>query len=228
MIGIIGALGIETAELSAAMTERQSERIAGMEFVSGKLEGKDAVIATCGPGKVFAAACAQAMILRYSPTLVINSGVAGSLSPKLHIGDVAIAERVCQHDMDTSACGDPVGMVSVVNMTYFPCDARAVSAAEKAARDRGLNYQTGIIATGDRFIASTEDKRRITERFHAISCEMEGGAVGHTCYINGVPFFVLRVMSDEADGGAPDNFEEYARFAADKSTAVIKSIIKEI
>ena len=95
MIGIIGALGIETAELSAAMTERQSERIAGMEFVYGKLGGRDTVVATCGPGKVFAAACAQAMILRYSPTLVINSGVAGSLSPKLHIGDVAIAERVC-------------------------------------------------------------------------------------------------------------------------------------
>ena len=228
MTGIIGAMKIETTELISAMTETKSEKIAGMEFVRGKLDGNDTVVATCGPGKVFAAVCAEAMILRYSPDIIINSGVAGALSEKLHIGDVAIADKVCQYDMDTSGCGDPVGMVSVVNMVYFPCDAGAVAAAEKAVREMGMNYDVGTIATGDRFIANTEEKRKINALFPSVSCEMEGGAIGHTCYINGIPFFVLRVMSDEADGGATVNYAEFVTDAAVKSVGIIRAIINEL
>jgi len=228
MIGIIGAMKIETAELISAMTETKSEKIAGMEFVRGKLDGNDTVVATCGPGKVFAAVCAEAMILRYSPDIIINSGVAGALSEKLHIGDVAIADKVCQYDMDTSGCGDPVGMVSVVNMVYFPCDEKAISAAVKAVSEMKLGYRIGTIATGDRFIANAAEKEKINSVFPSISCEMEGGAVGHACYINEVPFFVIRVISDEADGGAPENYDEYAHSAAKKSTEIIRRVVKKI
>ena len=94
MIGIIGARKIETAELFSAMTETKEEVLAGMKFISGKLDGVDVVVVTCGPGKVFAGVCTEAMILRYKPSLIINSGIAGSLSPELHIGDVAIADKV--------------------------------------------------------------------------------------------------------------------------------------
>lgn len=228
MIGIIGALKKETDGIISAMTEKQSEKTAGMEFVRGKLDGKDAVVATCGPGKVFAAVCAEAMILRYSPDIIINSGIAGSLSGALHIGDIAIADKVCQYDMDTSGCGDPVGMVSVVNMIYFPCDAKAVAAAEKTARKMGLNCEKGTIATGDRFVASADEKQRINALFPSVACEMEGGAIGHACYINGVPFFVLRVISDEADGRATENYAEFSTAAAERSVCIIRSMINEM
>lgn len=228
MIGIIGAMKIETAELFSAMTEAKEETLAGMKFISGKLEGIDVVVATCGPGKVFAGVCAEAMILRYKPSLIINSGIAGSLSPELHIGDVAIADKVCQYDMDTSGCGDPVGMVSVVNMVYFPCDEKAIAAAVKAVSEMKLGYRIGTIATGDRFIANAAEKKKINSVFPSISCEMEGGAVGHACYINEVPFFVIRVISDEADGGAPENYDEYAHSAAKKSTEIIRRVVQKI
>lgn len=227
MIGIIGAMEMETAALRAAMTQAKTETIAGMEFISGLLEGREAVVCTCGPGKVFAAACAQSMILRYAPQAIINSGVAGTLTDRLHIGDIAIAENAVQHDMDTSALGDPPGMISKINLTYLPCDAGLVGAAVRAARESGSPFLCGTIATGDQFVSSEEEKARMTRLFSAIACEMEGGAVAQVCYINGVKSLVLRVISDEADGGAPENFAQFAAAAAKKSTDLIRRIIKE-
>ena len=91
-IGIIGAMKIEVEAICAAMTDAVCEVISGMEFVCGTLKGKRVVCAKCGIGKVFAAICAQTMILRYAPAVIINSGVAGTLSPELSIGQIALAE----------------------------------------------------------------------------------------------------------------------------------------
>lgn len=228
MIGIIGAMKKETAELISAITEAKTEVIAGMEFVSGKLDGASVAIATCGPGKVFAGICTQAMIMRYEPSLIINSGIAGAISPELCIGDVAIADNVCQYDMDTSACGDPVGMISMINKTYFPCDKAALDAVAAAVAEADVAYKVGTIATGDRFVADSAEKARISSLFHAISCEMEGGAIGHACYINDVPFLVVRVISDEANGNAPKNYEEYANAAAKKSSDIIRRAMQKL
>ena len=126
IIGIIAAMDSEIAAIKNEMKDKTVETVSGIEFVKGTLCGKNAVVAKCGIGKVFAAICAQTMILKYSPALVINTGVGGSLSEKLGIGDIAVATDVVQHDMDTSPLGDPVGLVSGINIVHFPTDTVAV------------------------------------------------------------------------------------------------------
>lgn len=134
MIGIIGAMHIEVETVKSLMENKVSETVSGMEFVSGTLFGRKIVVAVCGIGKVAAAMCAQTMILKYSPECIINTGVGGSLDPELHICDVVIAESLVQHDMDTSPLGDPVGLISGINIVNIPCDGRVTAALLKARR----------------------------------------------------------------------------------------------
>lgn len=216
----------EIEAVKAAMTDKETKEISGIEFVSGKLFGKDAVVAKCGIGKVFAAICTQTMILTYSPDYVINIGVGGTLTNKLTIGDIAISGDVVQHDMDTSPLGDPVGLVSGINIVHFPADKRLTEGLMRAAAKVGVNSLVGTVASGDQFIASGEKKAFIRDSFSAVCCEMEGAAVGHVCYVNGVPFAVLRAISDSADDSSHMDYGEFVLFAAERSFNVISEFIK--
>ena len=226
MIGIIAAMVPEIEAVKAAMTEKTVRTVSGIDFVSGKLYGKDAVVAKCGIGKVFAAVCAQTMILTYSPDYIINIGVGGTLTDRLTIGDIAISTDVVQHDMDTSPLGDPVGLVSGINIVHFPADERLTRELLAAAETAGVNCLGGTIASGDQFIASAERKAFIRDSFSAISCEMEGAAVGHVCYVNGTPFAVLRAISDSADDSSHMDYGEFVLLAAERSFKVISEFIK--
>ena len=225
-IGIIGALSEEVSGLIASLGDSASETVSGIEFHTGLLEGKRVAIAKCGVGKVFAAICAEAMIIKYSPSLIINSGVGGALAPTLKTADIVIADRLVQHDMDTSPIGDPKGLVSGINKIYFDADARAVSIARGAAEEFEYPVIVGTVATGDKFIASKADKARIVADFSAVACEMEGGAVAHTAYVNDTPFVVIRAISDSADGDATMDYLEFLPVAAKKSTALTLALIK--
>ena len=221
LTGIICAMPLEMEGLRAQMTETETETISGIEFVCGTLCGKQVVTAVCGVGKVFAALCAQTMILHYAPARIINTGVAGSLSPRLTIGNIAIARDVVQHDMDTSPIGDPVGLLSGINIVHIPADAALCAALGESAAACGLTVQDGTVATGDQFISTTEQKVRIRDTFGAIACEMEGGAIGHVCYVNRIPFAVLRAISDGGDEEANMDYPTFARMAAANSVRVL-------
>lgn len=227
MIGIIGAMGIEIRALADLLENKKSETISGVEFMSGKIYGKDVVLAVCGIGKVFAAICAQTMILKYNPEIIINTGVAGTLSDKLSIGDIAIADSVVQHDMDTSPLGDPVGLISGINIVKFPADSAIVSKIKSCVNEIRVNYEIGTIASGDQFLASNEVKSRIVKNFGAIAGEMEGGSIGHVCYVNNKPFCVLRAISDCADGSGAENYMEFLGKAAENATMIMARFIKE-
>ena len=227
IIGIIAAMDAEIAEIKSTMTDKTVETVSGIEFVKGKLCGKNAVVAKCGIGKVFAAICAQTMILKYAPRLVINTGVGGTLTDKLTIGDIAIAADVVQHDMDTSPLGDPVGLVSGINVVHFPADGDASRIIGKAADSLGINNVKGTIASGDQFIASKDKKSYIVESFDAIACEMEGAAIGHVCYVNETPFAVIRAISDSADDSSHMDYGEFLRIASERSFKVVTEFVKE-
>ena len=226
MIGIIAAMVPEIEKVKAAMTDKDTRTVSGIEFVSGKLYGKDAVVAKCGIGKVFAALCTQTMILTYAPEYIINIGVGGTLTDRLSIGDIAISSDVVQHDMDTSPLGDPVGLVSGINIVHFPADERISAGLASAADKLGINRLIGTVASGDQFIASKERKEFIRTSFGAVSCEMEGAAVGHVCYVNSVPFAVLRAISDSADDSSHMDYGEFVLLAAERSFDVISEFIK--
>ena len=227
IIGIIAAMDSEISAIKNEMTDKTTETVSGIEFVKGKLCGKDAVVAKCGIGKVFAAICAQTMILKYSPRLVINTGVGGTLSDKLNIGDIAVAADVVQHDMDTSPLGDPVGLVSGINIVHFPADARAAELISAAADSLGINNARGTIASGDQFIASREKKNYIKDNFGAVACEMEGAAIGHVCYVNATHFAVIRAISDSADDSSHMDYGEFLKIAAERSFLVVTRFVKE-
>jgi len=210
MIGIIGAMGVEIKRICAAMEDKKTVNISGVEYHSGKLCGREIVTAACGIGKVAAAVCAQTMILKFNPELIINTGVAGTLSPELGVGDIAIAEFSVQHDMDTSPLGDPVGLISGINLIKIPCAERITRLLERSIEMLGgVKSKRGIIASGDQFINSSERKRFIVDTFGAIACDMECASIAQVCYLNGVDFGAVRAISDSADG---DSHVDYARF----------------
>ncbi len=226
-IGIIGALSDEVAGLISLLCEHRTETVSGVDFHTGRLYGKNVVVAKCGVGKVFAAICAEAMAIKYAPSLIVNTGVGGALAKGLKTTDIVIAESLVQHDMDTSPIGDPVGLVSGINKIYFEADKRAVEILKESAESLSLNAVVGIVATGDRFIAEKKDKDRITELFGASACEMEGGAIAHTAFVNGINFAVIRAISDSADGEATMDYPTFMPIAVKSSTALTLELIKK-
>ena len=226
-IGIIGAMEPEVEALIAALSEKECEEVSGIKFYTGSLSGKRVAIAKCGIGKVFAAICAQTMILKYSPSLLVNTGVGGALAGGLKTGDIVIADKLCQHDMDTSAIGDPKGLVSGINMIYFEADEKAKGILLDAAKLNGLSASLGTVASGDKFIASKEEKERIVSDFSAHACEMEGCAIAQTAFVNKIPFAVIRAISDSADGEATMDYPTFLPIAAKRSQTLTLSLIEK-
>ena len=225
-IGIIGALDEEVAGLISRLDGCESERVGGIEFHTGELFGKRIAVAKCGVGKVFAAACAEAMIVKYSPSLIVNTGVGGALDATLVPGNIVIADRLCQHDMDTTALGDAPGLISGINQVYFEADARAVKILLSSAKKLSLTAYPGTVASGDRFVANSSDKSRIKDAFAAVACEMEGAAIAQTAFINSTPFAVVRAISDSADGVATMDYTEFLPLAAKASSLLTEELIK--
>ena len=226
MIGIIAAMDVEMKSLRSYMENTETEVISGIRFVRGTLEGKDVVTAVCGIGKVFAALCAQTMILHYQPRCIINTGVAGTLTAALTIGSIAVSSAVVQHDMDTSPLGDPVGLISGINKVELPADRLLTGQLSACAKVMGIKTATGVIASGDQFVASAERKAFIVEHFKAIACEMEGAAVGQVCYVNKVPFCVLRAISDSADSSSHMDYPTFVQMAAEQSVALLRRFMR--
>lgn len=228
MIGIIGAMKLETEAIIRELESPEKSTVSGVTFVKGNWDGTEVVVATSGVGKVFAALCAEAMILKYQPDCIINTGVAGALAPGLHLLNVVIGKDVVQHDMDTSPLGDPAGLISGIDQIELPADEQINAAFEKAAAELGIPTLLGRVASGDQFIACDEKRSFIRETFGAACCEMEGAAIGQVCYVNQVPFAVLRAISDGAADDAKMDFPAFAAKAAEQSIQVLKKALEEL
>jgi len=227
MIGIIGAMGVEIKRISAAMEDKKTVAISGIEYHTGKLCGQEIVTAACGIGKVAAAVCAQTMILKFMPELIINTGVAGSLSPKLEVGDIAIAEYSVQHDMDTSPLGDPLGFISGINLIKIPSSEKVTRLLEQSIGMLGnVKSLRGVVASGDQFINCPEKKSFITENFGAIACDMECAAIAQVCYLNGTDFGAVRAISDSADDESHVDFARFLEAAAENASEAVKFFLK--
>lgn len=229
MIGIICAMQIEADGILALAQNTREETINDLRFISGTLNGKEIVTVVCGVGKVNAAMCAVTLINRYAPELVINSGVAGALSPLVSIGDLVIATKTVEHDMNTTALGDKQGEISFPDgkVTYFVCDKNASSLLAECARELPeTKTAQGIIASGDIFVSDRRKRLLINDRFGAVACEMEGAAIGHVCHCCRVPYTVLRAISDDMDENKGVDFVRFFALAAEKTVAVIDAFTK--
>ena len=229
MIGIIGAMQSEINGLKDAIRDLRTERYGGFEFAIGHIGNHEVAVVRAGVGKVNAAVCAQTLILRYQPEIIINSGVAGSLSPKLNILDVAVATDAVQHDYDTTALGEPLGALTLGDdlVRALPCDAAWRERLLRAAEIVGVRAIPARIASGDRFVTSKEEKKRIVDNFQADACEMEGAAIVQTCYLSGVPCAVLRAISDSTDDCHHMEYTTFLPKAVEQLNAILFQLLSE-
>ena len=226
MIGIIGAMDEEVEQLVEVMEITREETKACMTFKAGKLAGKDVVIVRSGIGKVNAALCTQILISEFKANKIINVGVAGGIGKEIYPGDVVIGDSLVEHDMDCSVFGDALGQVPRMDTFDFKADKELVDLAEKACEKvGGFKTFTGRIVSGDQFIASVDKIHWLEDNFKALSCEMEGASIAHACYVNNVPFVVIRSISDNANNGAHMDFEKFTPIAVKNSTAILKEMI---
>ena len=223
-IGIIGAMRAEVETLIAALDGAAVCRVGSLTFHTGRLSGRPVVLAECGIGKVNAAMCAQTMILRFGVTEIWNTGVAGTLTDELSIGDFAVSSDVVQHDMDTTPLGDPPGWISGLERVHIPADAALAAAFAAAVASSGRRCRIGTIASGDVFVASSAQKTRIRDAFGAVACEMEGAAIGQVAAANGVPFVVVRAISDGGDEASAVDYPTFVKEAASRSAAVVAAV----
>jgi adenosylhomocysteine nucleosidase len=221
IIGVIGAMQSEIDALKEKITDAKVLTVSGIDYVYGEMYGVNVVAAVSGVGKVFAAICTQTMILTFHPEIVINIGVGGSLTDKLDISDLAIANQVVQHDMDTSAVGDPIGLISGINKVYLPCSEKEVALLEECAKELHISFCVGTIASGDCFVKTTQKRTEIVNNFGAIVAEMEGASIGHVCYVNNVDCCVIRAISDNGDENSHMDYYESLGMATKVSLAMI-------
>jgi adenosylhomocysteine nucleosidase len=220
-LGIVGAMQEEVETLLAQMENKTATTVAGSTFYEGKLSGLSAVVVQCGIGKVNAALCVQILSDRFGVTHVVNTGIAGSLCAELDIGDLVISEDAMYHDFDCVHFGYPFGKVPGMDVTAFPADPGMMALAMEAAQQVHPGHVTsGRVASGDQFIASEAVKEKIIANTQAICTEMEGAAIAQTAYRNGIPFVILRAISDKADHSVEMDYPTFEKQAAHRCAAV--------
>ena len=222
-IGIIGAMNDEVASLKETMKKDRTETVAGMEFFLGKIGKCDVVVAQCGMGKVNAGTCAQILITKFNVKAVINTGVAGSLDNVLDIGDFVVSTDAVQHDFDVTPIGFDKGEIPYTGKISFEADKglreKIVGAIHECCPDVAVHE--GRVCSGDQFISSPEQRDAITNSHGGLCSEMEGAAVAQVCYLNGVPFVIVRAISDKADGSAHMDYGEFEKQAAERSAQAL-------
>ena len=230
MLGIIGAMEEEVAELKRRMEIEEVSEVASMSFYRGKLEDKEVVIVRSGIGKVNAAVCAQILIDRFHVDTLINTGIAGSLDAQIDIGDMVISTDAVEHDMDASAFGDPVGQIPQMDTFSFPADEKLVKLAKEVNEiiNPDIHTWTGRIVSGDQFVASSQVKERLVTLFGAKCTEMEGAAIAHTAYLNKISCVIIRAISDKADNSAEMDYPAFEELAIRHSVRLVCALAAEM
>jgi adenosylhomocysteine nucleosidase len=226
-IGIIAAMAEELEILLKDLSLEDKKEKANMTFHKGSLYGKEVVAVVCGIGKVNSAICTQILVSEYNVDKVINVGVAGGIGKDIYPGDIVVAENLVQHDMDTTAFGDKMGQIPRLDTFDFKCDEQMVAYAKKSCEQiPELNSFTGRIVSGDQFIANVEKIQWLDKEFGAISCEMEGASIAQVCYLNSIPFVVIRSISDNANNGAHMDYQNFIPIAVKNSTRILKQMLE--
>ena len=227
-LGIIGAMEQEVETLLRQMTEKTCLSKAGSDFYEGKLEGVDAVVVRCGIGKVNAALCAQILCDGFAVTHIVNTGIAGSLSNDLDIGDLVISRDAMYHDFDCCHFGYAPGQVPGLPVS-FPADETLIRLAKQAVEEVHPGHsKEGRVASGDLFVSHQEQKDAIIAKTGALCTEMEGAAIAHTAWKNGVPFVIIRAISDKADDSAEMDYPTFERIAAHRCAEVTRTLARQL
>lgn len=229
-LGIIGAMDQEVARLKADMELVREIKKARMSFCEGRLKGQPVVVVQSGIGKVNAAVCTQILIDEFGVDAVMNTGIAGSLNAQIDIGDIVISTDVLHHDMDAVSFGYAPGQIPQLDVLAFEADEEMASLAEKVCQEVNpdLHVFRGRIVSGDQFVADKASKERIVSQFHGFCTEMEGAAIAQTAYLNGIPFVVIRAISDKADDSASEDYPTFEKKAIEHSVRLAEGFVEAL
>ncbi|WP_169764115.1 5'-methylthioadenosine/adenosylhomocysteine nucleosidase [Campylobacter mucosalis] len=227
MIAILGAMNEEITPILERVADYETINYANNSFYKANYKGKDLIIAYSKIGKVNSSLTATLLIEKFGAKTLLFSGVAGALNENLKIGELIYATSLAQHDLDITAFGHPYGYVPGVEI-FAKTDKGLNALALKIAQKRGLKLTGGIIATGDQFVCSSEKKSWIKAMFKADAVEMEGASVAQVCAQLNVPFFVLRAISDEANGSAEFDFDEFLHSSAKISADFVLEMVENL
>lgn len=229
-VGLIGAMPEELRRLEALASEARRVRVGPFELVHGELAGWRVVMATCGIGKVNAAALTQALAERGVQRMIVT-GVAGGVDPGLAVGDVVVSADALQHDVDVTGLGYAPAEVPG-EPRVWQADPRlrdaAFAAAGEVAAANGVRAVLGRVASGDVFVADPARLALLRERFEATCTEMEGAAVAQVCARWGIPWVVVRSVSDTADHAAEVDFRAFTVVAAERAVEVVLGTLRRL
>ena len=232
MIGIIGAMEAEVSFLQKKLVDSQKITLNGMDFYSGKINSKELVIVKSGVGKVNAALCAQILCLKFHVEKIINTGIAGAIGNSLGVFDFVVSTEAVYHDFDVRIFGYKRGQVPGFKSLEFKADSSlsdlALEVFSQTTFSKEHKIVKGRIASGDQFISDKNVKDDIVKTFSPSCVEMEGAAIAHACFLNKVPFVIIRCMSDCADDSATTHYEFNEDVCAEMSAQFVEKIIEKI
>lgn len=221
-IGIITATIEEFEAIKNIMNQIEEIKHYDLIFYKGKINSKNIVLVKCGVGKVNAARTTQILTDKFNVKSIINVGSAGGLNNNLEIGDIVIGKELVQHDFDITPFGHEKGYITDTGR-FFKCDEKLINTF-KNVKIQGIKVITGIIASGDIFCTDAHMKEKIKEKFNADCCEMEGAVIAQVCYLNRVPFLVIRSISDVPNGKNHIDFDKFIKLASKNCAQIIQKI----
>lgn len=231
VIGIIAAEKTEMNTIKEYMSDVKEEKVYNLVFFIGKIENKECVLVECGVGKVNSGRTTQILIDKYKVDYVINIGSAGALTSELKIEDIVIGEKLVQHDFDITGAGNyEVGEICGIGK-FFESDKKLIKLCKQTIdefNDRSFNIKLGTIATGDWFASIPEKSQKIQKEFNADCIEMEGAAIAQVCYLDNIPFLVIRGISDTPNGNNKIDFHTYLEIASKRVAEILKNLIMKI
>jgi len=226
-IAIMGAMPEEIAPILEIVGSYKTTEYAENVYYEATYKGVELVIAHSKIGKVFSTLTASSMIQHFGCSKLLFSGVAGGINPSLKIGDLIVASKLSQHDLDITAFGHPMGFVPGGSV-FVEADRELIALSKEVAEELGKTVQEGVIATGDQFVHNTDTKNEIVKNFSADALEMEGASVAVVCNALDVPFFILRAISDTADTDASFSFDEFMESSAIISAEFVMKMVDKI
>lgn len=229
-VGIIGAMEVEVETLKKSMTLKNTVKKASMEFFEGSIGNTEVVVVRSGICKVNAGICVQILADTFGVTHVINTGAAGSLDVRINIGDIVLSTDAIYHDVDATVFGYKKGEIPQLGVASFAADEalreKAKAAIKKAVPDQEVFE--GRVCSGDQFISSSEVKDAIKKDFDGMCCEMEGCGIAQACFLNNIPFLIIRAISDKADGSEIKDYPEFEAKAAKDCAAATMELLKNL
>lgn len=228
-IAILGAMDEEVTLIKESLEDLQQVTYSHLIFYTGKLHGHEIVLVKCGIGKVAAAVATTMIIEKFNPDYVVNTGSAGGFDQELNIGDIVISDVVTHHDVDLTVFGYVLGQCAGMPENYV-CNEQLIEAAESSARQiDGVKVKKGLVCSGDSFVGSDELAAAILQKFPSmIAVEMEGAAITQAAYLMGVPFLVIRSLSDIAGKTSTVSFQAYLEKAAKNSAQLVMGMVKAL